>query len=225
MDDILAFHRAFYKHKEKETQDAFLIKCCTAVSTKRKRPKNQKHKEKKFQTKFTVYSKSKKIRIPVCQKAFLNILHITKHRIQYVMRMFFETGEPVKEKRGGDYKSHLFRRKKEAVMTFINLFHVQESHYCRGKSQKHYLSAELSINKMFIQYNSQQTEECLKVKRGFFRRVFNRNYSLGFGTPRTDVCSICLQYLEKIKVEQNPIKLQSLRTEKRVHSLKAKAFF
>lgn len=141
------------------------------------------------------------------------------------MRKYIETGEPVKEKRGGDHKSHLFIRKKEAVMSFINLFHVEEAHYCRGKSQRHYLAAELSINKMFKQYNDQQIEESLKVKRGFFRRVFNTNYSLGFGSPRTDVCSTCLQLLEKIKLETDPTKRQLLMTEKRVHSLRAKAFF
>lgn len=177
--------------------ELLLLKCCYAEPIKRKRPKNKKHTEKKLQTKFTIYSKSTKTRVRVCQKAFLQILDITKHRIQCVMRKFLETGEPVKEKRGGDHKSHLFMCKKEAVMAFINLFHVDEAHYCRGKSQRHYLAAELSINKMFKQYNAQQTEECLRVKRGFFRRVFNRNYSLGFGSPRTDVCSTCLQLLEK----------------------------
>lgn len=141
------------------------------------------------------------------------------------MKKFLETGEPVKEKRGRDHKSHLFERKKKAVMTFINLFHVDEGHYCRGKSQRHYLAAELSINKMFKQYNAQQTEECLKVKRGFFRTVVNRNYSLGFGSPRTDVCSTCSQLLEKIKLETDSTKRQSLTVEKRVHTLKAKAFF
>lgn len=225
MRDLQAFHASFYKYKDKETQDAFLLKCCHAEPTKRKRPKNQKHTEKKFQTKFIIYSKSTKIRARVCQKAFLQILGITKHRIQYVMRKYIETGEPVKEKRGGDHKSHLFIRKKEAVMSFINLFHVEEAHYCRGKSQRHYLAAELSINKMFKQYNDQQIEESLKVKRGFFRRVFNTNYSLGFGSPRTDVCSTCLQLLEKIKLETDPTKRQLLMTEKRVHSLRAKAFF
>lgn len=111
-----------------------------------------------------MYSKSTKTRARVCQKAFLHILVITKYRIQYVMRKFLEKGEPVKEKRGGDHKSHLFMCKKEAVMTFSNLFHVDEPHYCRGNS---HLAAELSINKMF-RHNSQQIEEILKVKRSFF---------------------------------------------------------
>lgn len=48
MRDLQAFHASFYKYKDKETQDAFLLKCCHAEPTKRKRPKNQKHTEKNF---------------------------------------------------------------------------------------------------------------------------------------------------------------------------------
>lgn len=226
MRDLNNFHSAFYKHQDKETQDAFLLKYCCATITKRKRPTNKKHTPKKFHTKFTVHSILNKKNIPVCQKAFLGILNITKHRVQYIMKKFLETGgEPVKEKRGGDHKSHLFAEKKKSVMQFINLFQVDEPHYCRGHSERRYLPAQLSINKMWKMYNSLQNMEALKVTKGYFRKIFNNNYNLGFGSPRVDVCSVCLQLVEKIKREKNETRKQGFMVEHRVHKLKAQAFF
>ncbi|KAL4715282.1 hypothetical protein ACJJTC_010852 [Scirpophaga incertulas] len=223
MRDILNFHTAFYKNLEKEKQDAFLVKFCVPIVPLRKRPKNKKYMPKKFHTKFLMYSISQKKNLPICQKAFLQILSISKHRVQYIAKKFLESGgQPVKEKRGGDHKSHLFVAKKNAVMRFINMFHVDEPHYCRGHSERRYLPAELSINKMWRMYN---VDANLKVKKGYFRKIFNNYYNLGFGSPRTDVCSMCIQLLEKIKRERNDVQKQKLIVEYRVHKLKAKAFF
>ncbi|CAH4034882.1 unnamed protein product [Pieris brassicae] len=184
-------------------------------------------KSKTFQTTFTVYSSMQKKKIRVCQRAFLRILHITKHRVQYIAKRFVESGgEPVKERRGGSHKSKKFAAKKNAVMLFINMFYVDEPHYCRGHSERRYLPAELSINKMRKMYNNQEgLEEDLKVKKGYFRKIFNNNYNLGFGSPRTDVCSVCLQLFEKIKRESDETEKQRLCVESRVHKLKAKAFY
>ncbi|CAK1578323.1 unnamed protein product [Parnassius mnemosyne] len=227
MRDVMNFHAAFYKYHNKETQDAFLLKYCVPVIPKRKRPKNKKHHPKTIHTNYSIYSVSQKKKITICQKAFLGILNITKHRVQYIAKKFVESGgQAVKEKRGGDHKSHLFTEKKNAVMLFINMFHIDEAHYCRGHSERRYLPAELSINKMWKMYNKQPNFEAnLKVKKGLFRKIFNNNYNLGFGSPRTDVCSTCILLLEKIKRESDEAQKQRLMVEHRVHKLKAKAFF
>ncbi|CAG4975815.1 unnamed protein product [Colias eurytheme] len=64
-----------------------------------------------------------------------------------------------------------------------------------------------------------------EVKKSYFRRIFNTTYNIGFGTPKTDVCSTCLELIEKIKIEADPVKKNTLMVEKRIHSLRAKAFF
>lgn len=227
MQDLVTFHNNFYKYPSKETQDAFLLNCCVPKKPTRKRPRKGNHKSKKFQTEFNVYSMMQKKKIRVCQTAFLGILHITKHRVQYIAKSFMESGgQVVKEKRGGDRKTIKFAEKKKAVMLFINMFYVDEPHYCRGHSERRYLPAELSINKIWKMYNKQVgLEEDLKVKKGYFRRIFNTNYNLGFGSPRTDVCSFCLRLIEQIKRERDETAKQRLRVEWRVHKLKAKAFF
>ncbi|CAF4935334.1 unnamed protein product [Pieris macdunnoughi] len=74
---------------------------------------------------------------------------------------------------------------------------------------------------MFMESDDAHTS----VKGSYFRRIFNTHYNLGFGAPKTDVCSKCLELNEKIKIETDPNKKNELIIEKRVHSLRAKAFF
>ncbi|KAJ8704984.1 hypothetical protein PYW08_012304 [Mythimna loreyi] len=63
------------------------------------------------------------------------------------------------------------------------------------------------------------------VKKSYFRAIFNRDFNLGFGNPRTDVCSKCIELDGKIKTEKDQEKKKDLMIEKRVHKLRAKAFF
>lgn len=99
-----------------------------------------------------------------------------------------------------------------------------ESHYCRSKSQRVYLPAELNISKLFKMYNKDVPNN-LKVKAAFFISVFNNHFKIGFGSPRTDMCSICLELDEQIKSSKDNIEKQTIMTTKRVHTLKAKAFY
>ncbi|CAK1598008.1 unnamed protein product [Parnassius mnemosyne] len=92
MRDVMNFHAAFYKYHNKETQDAFLLKYCVPVIPKRKRPKNKKHHPKTIHTNYSIYSILQKKKITICQKAFLGILNITKHRVQYIAKKFVESG-------------------------------------------------------------------------------------------------------------------------------------
>lgn len=224
MENVKSFYEGFYKFKDKGKQDAFILKNCTVKAVKRRRPKNCKHKPKLSQTSFFVYSLSLKKRLPVCQTFFLKVLQITKYRVQSVMKEYFEKGTLLQERRGGDRVSHKNAHKKMAVMSFIEKLQCEEPHYCRGNTKRYYLSAELSINKLSRMYNSQAVSE-LKVKYSYFRTVFNRNYNLGFGTPRTDVCSFCLQFGEKMKTETDVSIRNDLIIKHRIHKLKAKAFF
>lgn len=225
MSDVKYFHDAFFKHKEKSKQDAFILKYCKPKNIKRRR--GTKNQQKLLQTKYKMYSSSQRSTIPICQQAFLKILHITKHRVQTIMKHFFKTGTLLPENRGGNHKQHKFAEKLNAVKNFINSFSCDEAHYCRGKTKRYYLPAELSINQMYKMYNA-QADANLTVKRGYFRSIFNNCYNLGFGSPRTDVCSNCLQYDELIKTYEksgDDQKKSDALIQKRVHKLRAKAFF
>lgn len=224
MSDIKRFHDAFYAVKTKISQDAFILKFCTVQLPKRRRPSNSRHTAKETSVKCFIRKNVSKEDVPVCQQAFLKVLHITKHRLSYVMKSFLRTGEAPSEKRGGDRKTAKFEGKQSAVKKFINSFKSIESHYCRSSSRRHYLSSDLSIEKMSKMYNDQCSPE-EKVKPSYFRMIFNTKYNLSFSTPRTDVCSTCIELAEKIKRSTDEAEKKNLRIEKNVHKRRANAFF
>lgn len=196
-----------------------MIKYCTITTSKTAKVGSKRN----HSLKYYIRNKSGKM-IPVCQKSFTNALCITKDRIQGVMRRFYEKEEMAKERRGGDRKNRKFEEKRKAVQTFIESFKANESHYCRSKNIKRlYLPPELNIKKLWSMYNKDHPR--LEVKQNFFRNIFNCCYNIGFGTPRSDVCSTCLQLDENIKKEINPTIKNKLMVEKRVHRLRFKAFY
>lgn len=223
MDDLKVFRDAFYASKEKLIQDAFLLKYCTATQCVRRRPKNKTHQNKQYQIHCYIRDQSKNY-ILVCQAAFLEILGIFKHRLNHVMKVFFKTGKALTEKRGGDKKSSLFSDKKNAIMKLINKLKCIEAHYCRSESSRMYLSSDLNIRKLYKLY-SDQTTEAEKVKESYFRHIFNSKYNLSFSSPRTDVCSTCLEYCEKIKRAVDEQSKEQFQMEKKIHKARAATFF
>lgn len=163
--------------------------------------------------------------IPVCKKTFLDALMIKADRVKGVLGRFYSSGgnHPT-ENRGGDHRSHQYEAKTLSVQWFIEKFKGQESHYCRSKTQRLYLPPGLNIRKMWRMYNNER-EVDLQVKQGFFRKIFNSKYNIGFENPRTDVCSTCISLQELIKNETDPAKKQEAMTQKRIHRLKYKAFY
>lgn len=109
--------------------------------------------------------------------------------------------------------------------SFVKQFKAIESHYCRGQSLRVYLSSELSIAKMWRMYEQQVQNPSLSVKKSYFHKMFVTKFNVGFKTPRTDVCSKCLELDERVKTENRASEKQKLMTEKRIHKLRAGAFF
>ncbi|XP_039297057.1 uncharacterized protein LOC120354249 [Nilaparvata lugens] len=228
MCDLKKFHSLFYKKTEKEYQDHFVLKYVEIVNVRRRRPnqrKNQnevsKYKKQMRSTRYFVLNK-KKERVPVCLNAFIGILGISRFRVNNITKTFHEQGF-ITEKRGGFKRTAEFAPKKINVMKFIEKLQCIESHYCRKESNRKYLSSDLSIKKLFMMYSAENGN--VPVKESYFRNIFNTNYNLGFRSPRTDVCSTCLCLQEKIKAESDPGKKSNLLIEKRVHKLRAKAFY
>ncbi|CAH2096686.1 unnamed protein product [Euphydryas editha] len=199
MGQMMKLHQNFYSHTEKKDQDALILKYCT-INPVHHRPgfKGQRQTA----TKFAVIVDSGK-KIPICKNLFLSIFGITKHRVAYVMNRFFYTAQFPTEKRGGNHKDHKYSAQKESIHQFIQKLKCVESHYCRKNS------------------------ECSNpwVKKSYFRSIFNKFYNIGFGSPKTDACSKCVELQEKIKNETDPTQKTELITQKRVHTLRAKAFF
>nr|CAH7752421.1 unnamed protein product [Callosobruchus chinensis] len=72
-------------------------------------------------------------------------------------------------------------------------------------------------------YNSVNKD--LQVKEPFFRFFFTRKYNVGFGTPKTDLCSTCLQFKEKMKNTTDDVTKNQLMTQQRIHKIRANSFY
>ncbi|CAF4757729.1 unnamed protein product [Pieris macdunnoughi] len=202
MQMIRKFYEKIYLCSNKVTQDNFILKFSSIQEAKRK--KNGKR------TKAMKYY----------------ILGDKGAKVPGVLKRFYESGGqmPV-ENRGGDRNTYKFTAKKLSVQWFIESFKGQESQYCRSKNMHRvYLSAELNIRKMWRIYNESH-EPDLQVKQHFLRNVFNKYYNIGFGTPRTDVCSTCTEIGERLKAEKDVANKNQFIIEKRIHRLKYKAFY
>lgn len=128
---------------------------------------------KSLTIKYFVRLCNSKKNVNVCQKAFINILQISKHRVQGVVKRFYSSGCMAKENRGGDTRSKSYSQKLHAVNKFICSFSAIENHFCRSKtSDRVYLNSEHNIKKMWRLYQSQITDESLRVKHWYFRNVF-----------------------------------------------------
>lgn len=191
--DIKQFHRNFYNSPEKTKQDLFILQHVETMPCKRRRT-DSKSEKKTMSVKYFVDSETKKRKIPVCRKAFLEVLCISKNRLYFITRNFMNDGSFLpSEKRGGDRKSTLFDSRKKSVMAFINNFKGLES----KEDDKTYLPSELNVKKMWQMYNI-SAEESNRVGEWYFRNIFNTKFNISFGLPRTDDCS---KSEEKLKVE------------------------
>lgn len=122
------------------------------------------------------------------------------------MQKFYIAGEVGTEHRGGDHKAAKYKELNQSVHKFIGKLKCVESHYCRKSktAERKYLPSDLNITKLYKMYKLSEDANP-QVKESYFRRIFHMSYNIGFGTPKTDICSTCLEFSEKIKIETNPI--------------------
>lgn len=195
---------------------------CTASIPNRRRGLGSNKREISIEYYIRKFNKNL---IRVCQKTFCNILRVKRDRVVRVVRVHLETGCAPIENRGGDRALVKNQMKKEAVLNFIKKFHTIETHYCRSKiSNRQYLPGELNITQMHKML-LEESESNKDVKLCYFRGIFNGNFNIGFKTPASDLCSQCISLTERLKVERNPQKRQSLMVEQVIHKRRAKAFF
>lgn len=195
--EVQRFYDRFYKNESKQAQDCFLLKYIQQQPPKKRQKDSEKRKAAVSTTYFVPNTNGKLMK--VCQKAFLNILKVSKDRVRRIGLHHFLNGEAPKERRGGDRRSYKFADKKLNVKKFIERLRCVESHYCRGKSTRVYLHSDCSIHKLWKLYN-EQSDVQLEVKYEYFRDIFNTDYNISFKTPKTDACSTVSNYAAIFKI-------------------------
>ncbi len=250
--DVKSFHQRLYREPVKAVQDQFLVQHMVAENVKRRRVKaaDATRSPSTYTVKYYV-TNCQKERIPVCFAAFLRLTGVSKNRLNLLSKKMHHDGF-LSDHRGGFRQASKYEPLKEDIKAFIKLFPVKESHYCRSKVKRNYLSSELNIQKMYRLYRTSRagTHFAEDVKASYFRFVFVTHFNLGFGSPVTDACSLCISLRERIRTtkgKEADLKIlnfrtqyinllfcsvfsdhtekQNLRVERELHKKRARAFY
>lgn len=147
-----------------------------------------------------------------------------RRRLALLKSHFFHTGESPTEKRGGSRQTMEQKETRESIASYIKRFKVQPSHYGRAVSQRQYLSAELSMRKMWLAWKKERIRDNQPVcSLCTFQDVFRTRFNLAFGHPRTDVCSTCQKFDQAIDARGPDAQEQKL--QKNLHLLRAQKFY
>lgn len=223
---ILKNREKFFKNQNKVDQDVYLTRLIAPYTPERRRQSTvdeNRRRNRLISTTYFLNDKNNKNR-PVCKAMFMKTFSLKKDRVINIAKTVFEGGTP-KEKRGGDRKSAKSAVKKEKLREFLRKLPATESHYTRSKSKRIYLSCDLNQRKLRQLYNDPVPQE-LHVTKTMFQNIFAEDFNIGFKSPASDMCSTCVLLSNKIKMAPNHSDdKRTLMVQKRVHNLRAKAFY
>ncbi|XP_050542186.1 uncharacterized protein LOC126907768 [Daktulosphaira vitifoliae] len=226
MQDLRRAHQMFYDLPDKIKQDEIILRFVVISPIHRNRSRKDCF-EKQVSIKYfmpKLNANGGRENVLVCKKAFTDIFRISKKRVDFVCKNYFKTGQSPKENRGGQRPAPKYEIQREMVKAFILKLKPIESHYCREKNtNRQYLPSEMSISSLYKVFND--TTPGQDVKYDFFRSIFCTDFNIGFGSPATDCCSLCISLTQKIKVTRCLIEKRELSTKLEVHKKKADAFY
>ncbi|XP_045504864.1 uncharacterized protein LOC123701432 [Colias croceus] len=221
--NVIKNRKLFFAQNSKVKQDVYLTRLMTSYEPQRRRGGlGIGLKNRKMSCSYHLLSKNNKM-VTVCKEFFKVTFSVTNKRLQTINTSTYK-GDLPQENRGGDRRSTKSEEKKQSLRNFLKALPAKESHYNRLKSKRIYLSSELNGAKLLRYYNSSVPAN-LRVSRSMFYDIFYKDFNIGFSCPSSDACNVCTLWSYKIKNECDPAKKQILMVEKRVHKLRANAFY
>ena len=209
-----------------EKQNIYLRGCVTVKeSTKiRRRPRKNDAKERSsFSYTITTFSHS----VRVCKASFAALHGI---KISRLKRKVLNFSADIADKRGKHNKHyHISDDVKARIRNHISQFPARESHYSRTNNKtRKYLDASLNIAKLYKMFLKDNPDLKDVVRYSLYREIFNFEFSISFGFPRSDICDTCELFSVKIKAAEraeNETEAQKLKDEHALHLRKADVFY
>lgn len=179
------------------------------------------------------------VEIPVCYKAFISLHGITARRIQFVQSSLKLNGRIKKDGRG-KHSNRPIKISKETstkVHSHIKSLRCRTAHYSLHDSKRLYLPEELNIKKLHTMYSQLNPNNPISYET--YRQIFNTNYNISFGYPRTDTCSCCDEFkasLHSLELELAAVsdetqkkaildKIKNMKIQNELHKRKAQTFY
>lgn len=168
-------------------------------------------------------------RMEVGKQAFFQIHAIDKRRVKVLYkkiasRIFFSGDDRGKHK---NCPHAIAEELKAQVREHISSFPCWESHYSRSDNRGHkYLPDGLSIARVHRLYVEKyepglDEEEQPQVKEWLYHEIFNEEYNISFGYPRSDTCENCDLLKVAIDSAQSEERRSTLQAELADHHEKA----
>lgn len=127
----------------------------------------------------------------VCKKAFCEIHCVGRKRVDDLCKKL-SAGEMIVSDNRGKHTTRphtISDENQQKVRDHIASFPRRQSHYSRGDNQKReYLPEGLSIARMHRLYVAEHEPQADTpvVKEWLYRKIFNEEFNLSFGYPRSD---------------------------------------
>jgi len=135
-------------------------------------------------------------RVRICKKAFAALHQITNSKIDHVLKQLaagLSAPRPVQRGKHNNRPQRVNESKVKQVKQHIMLFPAESSHYSRESNpNRMYLSPDLNINRLYGLYKIWCCENRYEpVSSRSYRDIFNTQFNLGFGSPKSDTCTVC----------------------------------
>lgn len=129
--------------------------------------------------------------IIVCKPAFSSLHGVTRDKVECLVSKMKKGAVAPRDLRG-HHQNRPNKLRDETVARIkehISSFQSRNSHYSLKKSERIYLDESLNIQKIFDLFKDKYSE--YPVSYESYRSIFNNNFNISFGYPRTDTCSTC----------------------------------
>ncbi|KAJ8875921.1 hypothetical protein PR048_023829 [Dryococelus australis] len=156
--------------------------------------------------------------ISVCAKAFESITCNSRDRVVRLARTFRKEGVFRGEKSGG---MDMARCKYHMNITESIIKHIGMSLWASKVGETLFIIRTV-CEKRWLLWTSQQEYRCLYSK---FHDIFMMTFNLGFGNPRSEVCSFCEEQNKKLQLATYEKERKTLMVDKRLHTLRENTFY
>lgn len=207
----------FYK-LDYNSQSVFLANTCIKVGEVKRRRVSEDISNRHCTAQYFFPRIDSSMRI--CRKMLCAIYRITPRRVQLLLDKI-KFNKPLSDGRGlhGNHPHTITDETKELIKQHISSFPLQENHYSRSQSKKNCLNPNLNIKKMWKLYLIKHPES--HVTLHFYRDIFNSDFNLRFGVPRSDTCAYCDRLYVKLIAADDEEERKKIENESQIHHSRA----
>lgn len=207
----------FYK-LDYNSQSAFLAKACIKVGDVNRRRVSEVFSRRHCTPQYFIPRKDTNVR--VCRKTLCDVFNITPRRVQMLLEKI-KFDKPLTDGRGlhDNRPNRVSDETRELIKQHISSFPLQENHYSRLESKKKCLNPNLTVKRMWKLFLNKHPDSQVGIH--MYRDIFNSEFNLRFGLPRSDTCAYCDRLYIQLIAANDDTERRTIEVESRIHHARA----